>query len=617
MATAVAADPVGAADAATRASGWAKKYPPLLALAAALLLAITVLPSSLNLPQSNPSTTLEYAPVPPDNNTPPLQNGNLSSLGLASTSGLTATGPPGGEPGGGALPDVTPPVGKGKTPSTKRCVGVPARQTDDPLAPPCVADFRGDNFGATYQGVTADEVRVVIYFQGNFQYLNTSKGTEVTPNNQYDDLATDAKPDDFVATRQFRVLQRYFNDRYQSYKRFVHLYVYYSGSDTSAEARKAEAADNFATIKPFAVISYAQENGQAYLDYMASHGVLNFGSYSFQPASFFSKYPKLVWGYLPSVEQLGRFYSQYICKKVVPFNASFSGNTGENGKPRKLGLLYANDPGHPEFVAMKNLVKQQVQACGGKFADERTFPAATYDYDLSHLPNYAVQNMAAFKQEGITTIIEPGGVETNQTKAAGQAKYFPEWVILGDTQNDQNTRGQNQDQTVYDHAIVVSNVTYHANIRSQTCYVAYKDTDPASPDSDAQRSCDYYPDMRQLFTGIQVAGPRLGPTSVDKGFHAIPHVASNDPKTPGCFYEPGDYTCVKDGVVEHYDSKGQSVNDNQPGCWRMTENGKRYVADGWSQDDVVTQQKPTDVCNGYSLTVFTEKPPDPNNPPTP
>ena len=63
--TTVSANPAGGPE-------WARKYPPLLALAVALLIALTVLPSSLNLPQSNPTETLEYAPVPPeDSENPP------------------------------------------------------------------------------------------------------------------------------------------------------------------------------------------------------------------------------------------------------------------------------------------------------------------------------------------------------------------------------------------------------------------------------------------------------------------------------------------------------------------------------------------------------------------
>src|SRR5205807_1613108 len=60
-----------------------------------------------------------------------------------------------------------------KTPSTKGCVGKPPRQTEDPLAPPCVASFSGDNFGATYQGVSKDEISVLFYFDGFINDIGT------------------------------------------------------------------------------------------------------------------------------------------------------------------------------------------------------------------------------------------------------------------------------------------------------------------------------------------------------------------------------------------------------------------------------------------------------------
>ena len=51
-----------------------------------------ILPSSLNLPQTNPSTVLEYAPVPPEDDSPQisLTGGALGSLGIAGSSTLTS-----------------------------------------------------------------------------------------------------------------------------------------------------------------------------------------------------------------------------------------------------------------------------------------------------------------------------------------------------------------------------------------------------------------------------------------------------------------------------------------------------------------------------------------------
>src|SRR5438105_12253704 len=138
---------------ATRRGRWTRAYPPLILLAIAVLAVVIILPSSLNLPQSNPTTVLEYAPVPPqDKNPPPLQ-GNLSNLGLGTSHTLALAAPP----------PPPPPVnnllqGIGSRPNQKQCVGTPPRQTEDPTSPPCVPFFEGDNFGVTYQGVTKNEI---------------------------------------------------------------------------------------------------------------------------------------------------------------------------------------------------------------------------------------------------------------------------------------------------------------------------------------------------------------------------------------------------------------------------------------------------------------------------
>src|SRR3954466_4463963 len=85
----------------SRRSQWARRYPPLLSIIVALVIVFAVLPSSLNLPQTNPTQTLEYAPVPPDkkDQTPP-QQGNLSSLGLAGSASIEGDGAIGGAVGG-------------------------------------------------------------------------------------------------------------------------------------------------------------------------------------------------------------------------------------------------------------------------------------------------------------------------------------------------------------------------------------------------------------------------------------------------------------------------------------------------------------------------------------
>ena len=605
---------LGTIEERRKGTPWARKYPPLLAMALAVLIAVAVLPSALNLPQANPTETLEYAPVPPsdDDPPPPPAAGNLASLGLASSPGIVSgpaatgvgTGGPGAGPGPAPAADEPPPPAAVlppavKTPSTKRCVGKPPRQTEDPLAPPCVASFTGDNFGATYQGVSKEEVAVLFYFDGFINDIGTSRGQEDRPRGEYFDMLNPPTDDEHVFLRVLRGWQRYYNDRFQTYDRFVHFYAYYSASGTP-ETRRADAADTYAKVKPFAVISYARENADDYLDSMAKRGVLNFGSFVGRSASFFATYPGRIWGYLPSIEMQARQYSSYVCSKVVPNPVSFSGNAADMGKPRTLGLLSSADEDRPELKVLTSLVKSQIEACGGKFVLERTFPRAGYAQDASTTGQYATDNMIQFQQKGVTTIIWPGGLETKQSGAAALANYRPEIILAGDRLLESRDNSSFQDKSVWDHAMVISNVTKKGLAEQEGCFLAYRDVDSEMPKGDVTGyACDFYDDIFQLFTGIQVAGPRLGPTSVDKGYHAIPHIASSNPAVPACFYEPGDYTCVKDATVMWWDSAGRAPGSQQAGCWRMVEGGKRYLTATWPPGDVMAQRKPDDPCNNY------------------
>ena len=593
-----------AEEARTRAgSKWAGRYPPLVLLVVGIVLVIAVLPSALNLPQANPATTPEYAPVPPSNdNGPPPANGNLSSLGLGSTSGLTDQAPAQASDQSSANQTEASATVR-RNPSTKRCVGNPPRQTDDPLSPPCVGFFKGDNFGATHAGVTRDEVRILFYMESG-SYCNTSQGCVSSPVDTYDDLGQPPSSSEYLIDHELRVWQRYFNDRFQTYGRFVHFWVYWTPSYTSSETpeqRRDDAANNYNHVKPFAVISYAKDNGRDYTAAMAQHGALNFGAYYERANKDFTDYPRLVWGYPPSVEIAAAMFSSYVCKKVVPYPVSFSGNSNDMGKPRVLGFLSSGDPNVPVFQQYAALVKQQIEACGGKFAVERQFPVTGHIAYNGTDPSYAATNIAAFRTNNVTTIIWAQGWETQQSKAAQQAGYLPEWVVAGDGLSEGNNNGQFQAPLAWDHAVMLTNQTAQPVLQDKPCYKAYADTEPTAPSVDISGyGCWLYTNIFELFTGIQVAGPKLSERSVDDGYHAIPPVASNNPAVPACFFEPNDYTCVKDAEVEWFDSRAEAPSNSQLGCYKMMEGGKRYLTGTWPDGDVLKQKNVGgDACNGY------------------
>ncbi|HEX9889896.1 MAG TPA: hypothetical protein VGA69_10490, partial [Nitriliruptorales bacterium] len=591
---------------------WVRRYPPLVGALVATLLAVVVLPSALNVPQSNPTQTLEFAPVPPEDDAPPPPTGNVGSLSLGSSDapgdalGRDAGAPP-------PPPPAPPPPGQGERPITKRCVGDPPRQTEDPMAPPCVAHFEGDNGGSTHPGVTPDEVRVLVYFDGERSQV-TSRGTEESPANQIDDLGKPPEGgDEFVYSRLLRSYSRYFNHRFQTYGRTVHFFVHYGspGERPSAisapvytpELRRADARAGYEAVAPFAVVSFAGTSADAYVETMADHGPLTFLgllsgiSATGFPASFFQKFPARIWSFVPSLEQRATMVASYVCSKVVPHAVSFSGN-GDLGSARTLGIIRHDLENSTAPNHYGRLIRDGVEACGGDFAVDATITKVND-------PQEAATIMAQMVQEDVTTIVYVS-TQIAPSHAASSIRYVPEWVIAGDYTVERPLQMRLQDQDQWQHARVVTNYPAVADVDAQPCLNAYREVDPSEPYMQVRNyACEMYPSLVQLFTGIQVAGPKLTPDSMDRGFHAIPGVHSPEPAVPACFYVPGDYTCVKDMQAQWWDPQGATPGSNQPGCARMMEGGRRYLAGTWPEGDVEAQRgtPATDPCNAQGPDV--------------
>ncbi|HEX9890347.1 MAG TPA: hypothetical protein VGA69_12760, partial [Nitriliruptorales bacterium] len=543
---------------------------------------------------------------------PPPDSGNVERLGLGSTP--TVPGDALGGDGPGLSPPPPPvPDGAGERPVTKRCVGNPPRQTEDPLSPPCVAHFEGDNGGNTYPGVDDDLIRVLVYQSATCCDGVTSRGTEARPVGQCFDLTESESADEPFTVRSFRVLQRHFNARFQAYGRAVGFVVCFDNDDglagecPSDEARRAEARELYATYEPFAVMSYNDCTPLTFGIEMAKQGVLNFGVQGARPAAFFQEYAGLIWSYAPSMEQQAAMYATYVCEQVVGQPVAASGN-GDNGQPRVLGLLVSGDPGKVTSTEFAREAQRRIEACGGEFDAEGTYPVGNNGYSTGN-DVAAAENIARFQQAEVTTIIWPKGYEVKHSQAATRVDYFPEWILAGDLQHDGQTTTRVQDQRSFDgHAFVVTNLPLYRDGQATPCEQAVTEAAPDWPAQDRAYLCGsrpfFYTDTFQLFVGIQVAGPRLTPASLDQGMHAIPPGPSDDPSVPACFYAAGDYTCVKDAASGWWDA---DADDDGLGCWRMIQDGRRYVAGQWPRGNITSHIDTTaDPCHtfGGGLTTY-------------
>ena len=230
----------------TRSRRWTRSYPPLILLLAAMAIAVLVLPSALNLPQSQPNTVLEYAPVPPeDDEPPPPIEGNVQALGLGSSGTVAKSIPP-------KLPPP-PDTGIGGRPQEKRCVGTPPRQTEDPVLAALRAVLRRRQLRSDIPGREKGRDHDPCVLRCGLVRLHRTDrrqppaGTYIDINKKplpacpktgtgTSNTSTDPNQCDFVFVRMLRGFSRYFNDRFQTYDRKVHYHVYISSRHGSRTA---------------------------------------------------------------------------------------------------------------------------------------------------------------------------------------------------------------------------------------------------------------------------------------------------------------------------------------------------------------------------------------------
>jgi hypothetical protein len=604
-----------------------RQYPPLTALVVALLISVLVLPSALNVPQANPTEVAEFAPVPPEDDSPPPppQDGALSDLGLGTSDSFTVEVDP---PPIASVQELGQEDGTGDRPVTKRCVGDPPRQTEDLNAPPCIAHWEGDNGGETWQGVTGDTITVIINESGSILTTGGSVGSEEAPSaggycdidgrppNRDEDEHNDfdncfdqgAGLRDHSNIRVARNLSRFFNERFQTYGRQVHFWVYWSSGSATASSRRSDAHDNWEQHRPFAVIDNADFGGfnDQYADALSRRRVMVYSNVApSMSASFFNERSPYIWSFWPDLERWVEPYVSYICQKVAPYPVMHSGEDN-HGEPRKYAIMrYGGDEyDHLRrfgLMASERLKEGCPDGTRLDIVDEVTFSAHSYSIDSD--PDTTLEartNVASMMSNDATTILWLGGYEVKHTEQAGLVGWQPEWVLAGDFFGDNNTQARYQDQDTWRHAWMASSQLREDRDEEAPCRIAAREVNPRGTGQEHNQFCQLYRSMFMLFRGIQAAGPHLTPFTVDQGNRQFPRQPSDNPFTAACWFETGDYSCVKDMQESWWDPDAPdpagSANPDNNGCWRMTHNGLRSIPWEWrgDGDDVFS---PGDSCN--------------------
>ncbi|HEX9776489.1 MAG TPA: hypothetical protein VGB83_13035 [Actinomycetota bacterium] len=599
-------------------TGFARRWPPIVAAVVAAVLVFIVLPNPFRIPQNNPSAQAEYAPTTgPQADAP---NANFGETALPQSAGIGAGGQ-----GEGALPGSPPPTLQQFKPRQKNCVGNPPKQTEDPLSPPCVPFFEGDNGGETYPGVTEDEIKVVFYND------NVSvKGDLNEPWDPSDEASgagsADANGETTNIYRTVKAHVRYFNLRYQTYGRTVHVMGQPSTSNliSTCSQRASDASQTVAEHEPFAVVHFG-DNGSCYMEELAEkHAIPTFGLNSDVPRTRYDSFAPYIWGFFPDQESEAAWSASFICRKLYDRPATITPDPALNGETRKFGFIRARDSARgPETDQLATLLTKYVKdECGLKFDDKNHlveyYNASGRAAGASEAPDI----MSRFKREGVTTVIcycVPVPTETTvltmQNAASGVA-YFPEWYWDHDSRMYRSIWNQRySDAKQYAQNFGVNHHWRNPAFREQIHYQAYLQMEPSSVPNE-RFNFDIYHLFLNLFQAIQAAGPNLTPETVERGMFTFNYLNRQNPFIPIGGYGPynsqaiSDYTFVDTAMGWWWDPTGTPPGGKRgEGCPRLMRQGLRFYAGEWplGDSDLYTEDAP---CNQDDTEISDPQPGD-------
>ena len=546
-----------------------RQFPPLGFVAASAALAL-LLPSALTLPQTGPSTLAEYAPVPGEGQS---RESPLSELGAAASGGLgsgRASGPGAGSVGESSPPPPSPQAGGAgaRRPGTKRCVGSPPRQTEDPLSPPCIAFFDGANFGATAKGVTESEIRVL--YVSKCDSGNTDKLVDLD------------NPNDPDYQPALAGLVRHFNERYQLYGRRIHMW-WATRQCSGGNSVKAAMTALDEAVDPFAAISYPEY--ESITNALTELGIMVNQSGATRP--FAQARAPYVRSFPPDGDQSVALAANFLCSQLAGRRARYSGNVFDVERTRRFALYTDNNP--DDHAVRANVRREVSEQCGdiaGRMESNSESPAA------------AANDVARWQSNGVTTVAVLGfPPPIIHVGAAESAKWYPEWFLVGGY--SVNTSGRVMPPTQWRNAFGMWSARREP-LRQQ-------DSQWYRAAQEGCRGCavelftpGQYDELLLLAWGIQAAGPRLTPQNFVNGLAKLPRLPSTDPFAPAAYFAEGDYSFVKDASLIRWDPSGV-VPGQAPGCYRLPEEGRRYRAEDWHRhpgDKVFDLSANTWPCQG-------------------
>ena len=439
--------------------------------------------------------------------------------------------------------------------SVRRCVGNPPRQIEDPQSPPCVAFWEGDNGGATYQGVTEDEILVAVGDPGPGQY----------PQAMWDAFAN------------------FFNKRFEFYGRKLRLQTYTPApAGAGVEAMHKDAAFVDEEMKAFASLSYSSQVGieHIFFDELARRKVLSVVQTSYGmpwvDQEHLRRNAPYQWNYTPTADIMLRHIGEVWCKNLAGKNAAHAG-VPENTMRRKLGVIIDSTYKAQAPLVDIGPLREMLTAC-----DEEMVIA---EHQAGTSPAPVLLNL---RDQDVTTILYTGQtpiLSVYMMPAASQQGYHPEWFVSNFGHQDDDSAAQYFSPNQAENVIGVQVYNKMQPNEELPSTWALREGDPTHPGGFIYHWV--YESLLVLASGIQMAGPNLTPESFQEGLFKtkFPNPgAGGPPYYQGTVGFPGMYSMQQDVSAIWLNPTERSMWTGTTPAYCYVNRGQRYKLGQWPTD---------------------------------
>jgi hypothetical protein len=437
-------------------------------------------------------------------------------------------------------------------------------------SPPCVQPFTGKNGGTSSPGVTADEIKIVVY--------NTDPQKDPLVAGQLRAAGAETNLNSIEATWQGYV--DIYNRLFELYGRKISV-EFFTGTAASSDSAAAKAdAIAIAEKKPFAVLGGPQQSTSVFSDELAHRGVMCIGTCATAvPQKLVEGNKPYVLTFGPSPEQSAALTAEFVGKQVGKGKAQYAGDDATKAKNRVYGIVHYDTP-DGQYKGLFETLKSQLK----KY---KITPKADQSFflDLSRAQETARTVVTKMKDAGVTTIIYTGDplMPGSITKEATAQDFNPEWIIGPTVLADTSIFGRTYDQTQWAHAFGIALVPGRTVQDINGTYYLYQWFHGSPPPNNTYGVIN--PSILEFANGVMLAGPKLTPQSFRDGLFRYPPSGGDAINPQLSWGKHGawpstDYNGSDDAGLLWWDPSAvgeDEVRQTGNGLYRYADGAKRYT----------------------------------------